>query len=99
MNMEKTKTGDILAVKVEGRLDTNTSEQFQKEVMDGLEGTECLKLDCSSLEYVSSAGLRALLALQKTMGEHGGEMILCNVDEIIMDLFEMTGFADILTIK
>ena len=97
LNIVKTIENGKAAMALEGRLDTVTAPELEKELKDALEGVSELTLDFAKLEYVSSAGLRVLLAAQKTMNKQG-EMRLLNVGETIMEIFEVTGFADILTI-
>ena len=86
-----------ITLRLEGRLDTSTAPQLEKEIQD-LEGITCLRLDFEKLDYLSSAGLRVLLMAQKTMNRCG-EMILSHVNETILEVFEVTGFIDILTIE
>ena len=83
---------------LEGRLDTNTSPELEKELREALPGVNALELDFEKLDYISSAGLRVLLAAQKLMNQQG-EMKVTNVNETIMEVFEVTGFTDILTIE
>lgn len=97
MTIEKKANETELTVNLTGRLDTITAPQLEKE-LDDLSGIEKLVLDFAGLEYLSSAGLRVLLAAQKTMNKQG-EMIVRNVNETISDIFEVTGFSDILTIE
>ena len=80
---------------LEGRLDTLTAPELEKELSTALEGLEELTLDCETLEYISSAGLRVLLSAHKRMSRQG-EMKLCHVKEPIMEILEVTGFSDIL---
>ena len=80
------------------RLDTTTAPQLEAEFKQNIDGVEKLVLDFAGLEYLSSAGLRVLLAAQKVMNKQG-EMILRNVNETINEIFEVTGFIDILTIE
>lgn len=87
-----------LTVKVSGRLDTTTAPELEEALLDEIENIEKLTLDLSDLEYISSAGLRVLLSAQKIMMKKG-EMILTNVTPSVMEVLEMTGFADILTIE
>lgn len=96
MNITKTLEDKKLMIALEGRLDTNTAPELDAELQ--LDGVEELVFDFEKLEYVSSAGLRVLLAAQKIMTKQG-KMIIRNVADIIMEVFEMTGFADILTIE
>ncbi len=98
MTITKKQDGAALLIALEGRLDTTTSPDLEKELKDALPGVSELTLDLGKLEYISSAGLRVLLAAQKTMSRQG-RMKLINVNEIIMEIFEITGFSDILTIE
>lgn len=97
MNIVKTVDGSKLNVALEGRLDTSSAPQLEAE-LKALDGVTELVIDMAGLEYLSSAGLRVLLAAQKTMNKQGS-MVLHNVNETIMEVFEITGFVDILTIE
>ncbi len=97
LNIVKAIENGKAAFTLEGRLDTVTAPELEKELKGSLEGVSELTLDFKQLEYISSAGLRVLLAAQKTMNKQG-EMRLVNVNETIMEIFEVTGFSDILTI-
>lgn len=97
MNIVKNKDGNILNLTVEGRLDTTTSPQLEAEGAD-LSGVEELVFDFSKLEYISSAGLRVLLSFQKKMNTQG-KMVIKNVCEEVMEVFEITGFSDILSFE
>ena len=96
MTIEKIVNGEDFIVKVNGRLDTATAPDFEAFIAENIAKMGTLTLDCSGLEYVSSAGLRVLLSTQKKMPVG---MKLINVCELVMEVFEMTGFADILTIE
>lgn len=98
MEIKKVKNGAELNLAVEGRLDTTTAPQLEAELKQSISGVETLVLDFANLEYLSSAGLRVLLAAQKVMNKQG-EMIIRNVNETINEIFEVTGFVDILTIE
>lgn len=98
MNINKTVNGNELTVALEGRLDTATAPQLEAELNQSIGGVEKLVFDFARLEYLSSAGLRVLLGAQKIMNKQG-EMIVRNVNEIIMEIFEITGFCDVLTIE
>ena len=98
MNISKEKTGTDLTIALEGRLDTSTAPQLESELRDALNGIENLVFDLEKLVYVSSAGLRVFLATQKTMARQGS-MVIRNVQPDIMEIFEVTGFVDILTIE
>ena len=97
MTITKKTDGTALAIALEGRLDTTTAPQLENELKKSLPGITDFTLDMANLAYISSAGLRVLLAAQKTMNRQG-EMVLKNVNEEIMDVLDMTGFSDILTI-
>ena len=99
LNIAKNKNDDKLTVELTGRLDTNTAPQFEGELQGELENLKELIIDTKSLEYISSAGLRVLLSAQKSMNKASGEMKVINVSEEIMEIFEVTGFSDILTIE
>ena len=98
MTITKNQDGSKLTVKLEGRLDTMTAPELEKSLADSLNGITDLTFDMEGLEYISSAGLRVLLATQKTMNKQG-EMKVTNVQEMVMEVFEVTGFNDILTIE
>ena len=98
MKIKKTDNGNVLTISLAGRLDTGTAPELEKEINSSLDNIEELYLDFEGLDYVSSAGLRVLLAAQKIMNRKG-KMILQNVNDDIMEVFEMTGFVDILTIE
>ncbi len=98
MEIKKTKNGNELNIAVEGRLDTTTAPLLEAELKQNISGIEKLVLDFSALEYLSSAGLRVLLSAQKVMNRQG-EMVVKNVNDTIAEIFEVTGFADILTIE
>lgn len=98
MEIKKMKNESELNLVIEGRLDTTTAPQLEAELKQNINGVETLILDFAKLEYLSSAGLRVLLAAQKVMNKQG-EMIIRNVNETINEIFEVTGFIDILTIE
>lgn len=98
MKINKNKEGSTLTVSLEGRLDTTTSPELFKELDTALEGVKKLVFDLTSLEYISSSGLRVLLSAQKTMNT-AGEMIVCGVSQDILEIFDVTGFSDFLTIE
>ena len=98
MNIIKNKDGSKLALALEGRLDTTTAPQLEEELKEALDGVTALELDFQQLEYLSSAGLRVLLAAQKVMNKQGS-MVIRHVNETIHEVFEVTGFIDILTIE
>ncbi len=98
LNINKTLDNGKVVFALGGRLDTITSPDFEKELKETLPDVTDLVLDFSDLEYISSAGLRVLLSAQKTMTKQGG-MKLIHVNDTIMEIFEVTGFSDILTIE
>lgn len=98
LNIEKKANGTELGISLGGRLDTTTAPELEKEMKDSLEGVTKLTLDFEKLDYISSAGLRVLLAAQKIMNKQG-EMKVTHVNETIMEIFEVTGFSDILSIE
>ena len=98
MTIEKTLNGTELTINLIGRLDTTTAPQLEAELKQNISGVEKLVLNFAALEYLSSAGLRVLLAAQKVMNKQG-EMSIRNVNETIAEIFEVTGFSDILTIE
>ena len=97
MEIIKTAEDKKLTVEVKGRLDTTTAPELEAALKESLEGVEKLTLNFAELEYISSAGLRVLLATQKAM-QGKGEMIVTGVNDIVMEVFEVTGFCDILNI-
>ena len=98
MNIIKTKEGSTLSLALEGRLDTTTAPQLEAALHGAMEGVTELNMDFEKLEYLSSAGLRVILAAQKTMNRQGS-MVIRHVNETIQEVFEVTGFIDILTIE
>ncbi|MBR6922148.1 MAG: STAS domain-containing protein [Clostridia bacterium] len=98
LNITKNEENNALTLSLEGRLDTVTAPQLEEEIATSIEGVTLLVLDFEKLEYISSAGLRVLLSAQKKM-KNQGEMKVVRVNETINEVFEMTGFADILTIE
>ena len=98
MNIPENKNGNQLCLSLEGRLDTTTAPELEKVIKSSLDGVTELTIDMSSLDYLSSAGLRILLGAQKTMNKQGS-MKVTHVNDTIMEIFEVTGFVDILTIE
>lgn len=98
MEINKNLNGDALELKIIGRLDTTTAPALEVEVKNSLEGLKSIIFDLEGLEYISSAGLRVLLSAQKSMNKQG-TMKLVNVNEVVMEVFEITGFVDVLTIE
>ena len=98
MTIEKIANAKNLTVVLTGRLDTTTAPQLEAELKANMAGVEKLVLDFAGLDYLSSAGLRVLLAAQKIMNKQGSKVVK-NVNETIAEIFEVTGFCDILTIE
>ena len=98
MNIQKALSGATLTVAVEGRSDTTTAPKLEEVLRGSVDGVTRLVFDMEKLEYISSAGLRVLLAMQKLMNRQGA-MLLRNVNEAVMEVFEVTGFSDILRIE
>lgn len=98
MQINKTKNESNLTLALSGRLDTNTAPLLEAELGGNLDGVTDLVLDFANLEYISSAGLRVILSAQKEMNARG-KMVIKNVCADIIDVFDITGFSDILTIE
>ncbi len=98
MTITKKQNGTALEIALEGRLDTATAPELEQEVKTSLDGVTELTFDFENLEYISSAGLRVLLSAQKIMNRQGS-MKVTHVNETVMEIFEVTGFMDILTIE
>ena len=98
MTITKKQDGANLEILLEGRLDTMTAPELEKALNESLDNADTLTLDFENLAYISSAGLRVLLSAHKAMSRKGG-MKVKNVNEIVKEVFDVTGFADILTIE
>ena len=98
MEIRKETNAGTLNIAISGRVDTTTAPALENELKDSYDSCESLILDFAQVEYISSAGLRVLLSAQKVMSKKGG-MKLVNVSQDIMEIFEVTGFTDILTIE
>ena len=98
LNIKKTISDGRVELTLEGRLDAVTAPELDAEWKAALDRTTELILDCEGLEYISSAGLRVLLSAQKAMNKQG-KMKVIHVNEMVMEIFEVTGFSDILTIE
>lgn len=98
LNINKTAEGEKLVLALDGRLDTTTAPQLEGELGDALTGVTNLVFDFANLEYISSAGLRVLLATQKKMSQQG-TMVIKGSNETIKEVFDITGFIDILTLE
>ena len=98
MTINKKQDGSALTIALEGRLDTTTAPELEQELSKSLDGVTALTLDMAGLDYISSAGLRVLLSAHKTMMKQG-EMKLINLNEVVQEVFDVTGFSDILNIE
>lgn len=98
MTITRNMNGTVLEIALEGRLDTMTAPELEAELNQSMSGAESLIMDLGKLEYISSAGLRVLLSAHKAMSTRNG-MIVKNPNEIVQEVLEVTGFADILTIE
>ena len=98
LNIDKSTDGSKLTVALEGRLDTNTSPDLETSLQESLDGVTELVLDLEKLDYISSAGLRVLLAAHKMMAKQGSMKVI-HVNTTVMEIFEITGFLDILTVE
>ena len=98
MTINKNQNGSTLVIALEGRLDTTTAPDLEAEIKSSLGGVTELIMDFTKLDYISSAGLRVLLSAQKVMTKQGS-MKITHANEMIMEVFEVTGFVDILTIE
>ena len=98
MEINKKQEGKDLLLSVSGRLDTTTAPELEETIKESIDGIESLTIDLTDLEYISSAGLRVLLAAQKIMNKQG-DMKVTGVGDVVMEIFEVTGFSDILTIE
>lgn len=98
MEISKVRDGEKLSIKLLGRLDTTTAPKLEAELKQSIDGVKALVFDFGEVEYISSAGLRVLLAAQKVMNRQG-EMKLTGVNADVMEIFEITGFSEILTIE
>ena len=98
MTIQKTMNGTDMIIALSGRLDTTTAPELEREVKENLSGATALTIDCADLEYISSAGLRVFLTANKIMRGKGGVKVT-HVNDSVMEVFEVTGFVDILTIE
>ncbi len=98
MTINKNQQGSQLEIMLSGRLDTTTAPQLEAELKQSINDITALVIDMAELEYISSAGLRVLLSAQKVMNKQGS-MVVRHANETIMEVFEVTGFIDILTIE
>ena len=98
MKINNQKEGTQLVIALEGRLDTTSAPQLDEAVKASIAGVENLVMDFTALEYISSAGLRVLLSTQKVMNKQG-KMVIRNANDVVKEVFDMTGFSDILTLE
>lgn len=98
LNINKGTDGNNLTIALSGRLDTTTAPELEKELKGSLDGVTALIMDLKEMEYISSAGLRVLLSAQKTMNKQG-RMVIKNASDEVKEIFDVTGFSDILTIE
>ncbi len=99
MKINKKQDGNSLKFELEGRLDTTTAPELDEAVKSSIDGVTNLVFDMTGLEYISSAGLRVLLSAQKAMGKVNGNMVVKNINDVIQEIFEVTGFIDIFTVE
>ncbi len=99
MEIKQTKDGNKLTIELSGRLDTTTAPQLEEALAAALDGVSGLIFDFNKIEYISSAGLRILLNTQKKISAAGGSMKLVGVNDVVREVFEVTGFINILTIE
>ena len=99
MNISETRSGNVIQIAIDGSVDTTTSPQLQNAILQAFQKGSKLVLDFSGVEYVSSAGLRALLIGQKTANSKGGSMTLVHVADAVLQVFKMSGFSGILHIE
>jgi len=99
MEIKKTVDEALTTIALSGSLDTNTAPLLEKELEDVVPNANAIDLDFAELNYLSSAGLRVILTLQKSLSAKGGKLVIRHVNDTIMDVFDMTGFSSILTIE
>lgn len=98
MTVSKKVEGELLEVKVDGRLDTSTAPELENELKESLEGIKKVNFDFEKLEYISSAGLRVLLSVVKKVGGQSN-VVIKNSNETVKEIFDVTGFVDILSVE
>ena len=99
MTISADKKDSKLVLSLEGRLDTTTAPELEKELGEYLEDVNDITFDCNGLEYISSAGLRVLLSAQKAMNKKEGKLVVKNINDTIREVFKVTGFTDVITIE
>ena len=99
MKIDVKKKENEIVISAQGRIDTYTAEDFEKSLLEAIEQEDCVRLDFEEVEFISSAGLRALLSGQKKVDEDEKEMIVCNINEVVESVFVSTGFMNVLTVE
>ncbi len=99
MKIDVKKKENEIVISAQGRIDTYTAEDFEKSLLEAIEQEDCVRLDFEEVEFISSAGLRALLNGQKKVDEDEKEMIVCNINEVVESVFVSTGFMNVLTVE
>ena len=99
MEIIKTKNGMTLEVKILGRLDTNTAPELDDNIKKDIDNVETIELDLKELDYISSAGLRTVLVIHKAMSAKKGKLVIKNIKDEVMEVFDMTGFSSFLNIE
>jgi len=99
MEIIKTKNGMTLEVKLLGRLDTNTAPELDDNIKKDIDNVEKIELDLKELDYISSAGLRTVLVIHKAMSAKKGKLVIKNIKDEVMEVFDMTGFSSFLNIE
>ena len=99
MEIKKTKSGQTLSIKLLGRLDTNTAPELDENIKEDLKSVDAIEMDLKELDYISSAGLRTILVIHKTMTAKQGSLVIKNVKDEVMEVFDMTGFSSFLNIE
>ena len=99
MEIKKVKDGSKIDIRLIGRLDTNTAPELDNNVKDDLNVVDEITIDLKGLDYISSAGLRTILVIHKAMSAKGGKLVIKNVKDEVMEVFDMTGFSSFLSIE
>lgn len=99
MKLDVEKTSEGLVLKAEGRIDTYTAAEFEKELLECIDQSDFVRVDFAKVEYISSAGLRALLKGKKQVDKDNKEMVICNINEVVEDVLVCTGFMNFLVIE
>ena len=99
LTFTQNKENDTMTLSFEGRIDTTTSAEFDSDIKSSLDGVTTLVLDFKKVSYISSSGLRVLLSTHKSMDEKGGKMIVSNPSKMVNEVFDVTGFGDVLNVE